>query len=127
MRGILVAVLTVGAVLTGCGGGNDSKAQACSEWQAAEKAAEAYDVAMDSRDYPDTGDFDADLETMLDQVDQQIDTLVAAKKKAKAAFTKAAADDEEWASVQQAAYDWLENGEGDGRATVRAACDLLDG
>jgi hypothetical protein len=113
-------------VLAGCGAGEESKANACTAWNAAMEQAEVYDDAMNSRDYPDTGDFDADFETMLNEVDKQIDHLVASKKKAKAAFTKAAADDEEWLGVQQAAYDWLENGEGDGRATVRAACDLIN-
>ena len=86
--------------------------------------ADAYHEAMTSGEYPDTGDFEADLETMLDDMDKEIDALVASKKEAKAAFTQAAADDGDWKDVQQAAYDWLENGEGDGRATVRAACDL---
>lgn len=125
MRVTLVGVLTTCAVLSGCGGGSESKAEACAAWDAAEQAADVYDEAMDSRDYPDTGDFEADLEAVLDEVDNHIDLLVASKKKAKAAFTKAAGEDSEWADVQQAAYSWFERGEGDGRATVRAACDLV--
>lgn len=117
-------MLAAGALLAGCGS-SGSKVEACAAWDTAMRADEKLMAGAGDPQLPDTGDIEADVETALEDLEEQTDQVGNANSVAKDAFSKAAAEDPEWEDVQEAAYEQLSSGGEAGKATVTAACDRL--
>lgn len=101
-----------GVLLAGCGGGEpgeDEKAAACASW-------DRYEDALDDSN-----------QTLGKPQSEQVEIFEAefrAYDEVKQAFTKAAAADESWSDVQEAAYA-VSSDENASRRKIDAACDRL--